>query len=181
LTASRSVRVYSLNVPVPTDVARTASDFVDELPAARARPRGEHTLTVKRLGRDTATPYARLETRVRELLSDQPAFETRVTGIDLFPDPPAGPGPVVYLTVESPPLRALHRRLASAFDPVEGLEGDSYVPHVTVARGGSMERAEALAKRPIDPVTWDVTQLVFWDAERSQPVSRLSLPACGRA
>lgn len=154
-----------------------ASDLADELPGARARPRGQHTLTLKRLGRDTATPYARLETRVRELLSGQPAFEAAVTGVDLFPDPPAGPGPVVYLTVESPPLRALHRTLAMAFDPVEGMEGSSYVPHVTVARGGSMERAEGMAKRSIEPVAWAVTELVFWDAERSQPVSRLSLPA----
>lgn len=169
--------MYSLNIPVPAAVARLASDLAGDLPAARARPRGEHSLVVKRLGEGTATPYARLETRVRELLSGQPAFEARVTGIDLFRDPVAGAGPVVYLRVESPPLVALHRRLLSDFDPVDGMEGESYVPHVTVARGGSIERAEDLADRPIDPVDWDVTELVFWDSEHSQPVSRLSLPA----
>lgn len=169
--------MYSLNVPVPAAVARLASDLAGDIPAARARPRGEHTLLVKRLGGEADTPYARLETRVRELLDGQPAFEARVAGVDLFRDPPAGSGPVVYLRVESPHLVALHRRVVSAFDPVEGMEGDSYVPHVTVARGGAIDRAERLADRLIDPVTWDVTELVFWDGERSQRVSRLSLPA----
>jgi len=169
--------VYSLNVPVPAAVARLASDLASNLPAARARPRGEHTLVVKRLGEGAHTPYPRLEARVRDLLAGQQAFEARVAGVGLFRDPPAGSGPVVYLRIESPPLVALHRRLLPAFDPVEGMEGDAYVPHVTVARSGSLDRAERLADRPVDPITWDVTELVFWDGEHSQPVSRLSLPA----
>jgi len=169
--------VYSLNVPVPAEVARLASDLARELPDARSRQRGEHTLGVKRLETAGEQPYSRLENRVRELLTGQPAFELRVTGVDLFRDAPVGASPVVYLAVESPPLVALHRKLATVFEPIGGIEGDSYTPHVTVGRGGSVELAERLADRPIDPISWDVTELVFWDAEHTQPISRLSLPA----
>jgi 2'-5' RNA ligase len=169
--------VYSLNVPVPAEVARLASDLARELPEARARERGEHTLGVKRLVTTTEQPYSRLENRVRELVTGQPAFELRVTGVDLFREAPVGLSPVVYLTVESPALVALHRKLATTFDPLDGIEGDAYTPHVTVARGGSVELAERLTDRPIDPISWEVTELVFWDAERAQPISRLSLPA----
>lgn len=169
--------MYSLNIPVPTAVATLAGELTRELPGARARPRGEHTLGVKRLGVGKDVAYSRLETQVRELLAGQPAFQVRVTSIEYFPDAPRGPSPVVYLAVDSPPLVELHRKLADIFEPIEGIEGEGYVPHVTVARGGSPEMATRLAQREIEPIRWDVTELVFWDAERNQPVSRLSLPA----
>ena len=166
--------MYSLNVPVPADVARLAADLAMDLPEARPRAREEHTLIAKRLGDDSNLSL--LTARVREHLRGQPPFEVRVSGVDLFRDAAAGPSPVVYLTVESPELVAIHRTLAAEFDPVEGIEGADYVPHVTIARGGSPERAEQLANRSIDPVTWAVTELVVWDAERNLPTTRLSLP-----
>lgn len=169
--------MYSLNVPVPADVAALASRLARELPGATPRARGEHTLLVKRLGDGTETPYNRLETKVREHLTGQPPFEARITAVDYFAPVPRGESPVVYLAVESPELKRLHDRLAEAFDPVDGIEGESYVPHVTIARGGSPELAAQLADRSIEPVSWDVTELVFWDGTRDQPVSRLSLPA----
>jgi len=167
--------VYSLNVPVPGPVGELASELARELPAARARVRGEHTLCVKRLVGDGT--YARLETKAREALAGQPPFRARLAGVSYFADVPTGTAPVVYLAVESPELERLHRRLATTFEPVEGIEGDAYVPHVTVARGGSLARARALAEREIEPVGWTVDALVFWDGERKQPVSRVSLPA----
>jgi 2'-5' RNA ligase len=84
---------------------------------------------------------------------------------------------VVYLAVESPGLRSLHERLCDEFDVVDGVEGDDYTPHVTVARGGERAAAERLVGREIDPVEWTVEELVFHDAERGQSVSRVALPA----
>jgi len=169
--------VYSLNVPVPSRVAALAADIAVELPMARARARGEHTLGVKRLG-GTAGTYDRLEAQTRELLRGQPAFEVRVTDVDIFENPPIGSAPVVYLAVESPELVALHERLAEVFDPVnDQIEGEGYTPHVTVARGGSMETARAVVSRDIEPIEWSVSELVFWDAKHSQTVSSISLPA----
>lgn len=167
--------MYSLNVPVPARVGRLAGDLARHLPSARPRPRGEHTLGVKRLDAGTDLPYSHFEARVRDLLADQESFEVRITGIDYFAEAVTGPSPVVYLSVESHGLRGLHRRLTSAFEPIDGIEGDGYVPHVTVARGGTREMAARLVDRTIQPVSWTVTELLFWDAERSQPVSTLSL------
>lgn len=169
--------MYSLNIPVPGQVAALASDIARDLPQAHARARGEHTLGVKRLSHDADADYHRLEAQVRELLAGQPAFETRITSIEYFPDAPTGTSPVVYLAVESPELRRLHERLADTFEPVDQIEGDGYSPHVTIARGGSMEMARRVTEREIEPVTWTVSELVFWDATHNQPVSTLSLPA----
>ncbi len=168
--------MYSLNVPVPGEVAALASDIARELPAARARSRGEHSLCVKRLdGTGTDVGYSRLEARSREMLADQESFEVSVTGIGYFERPAVGSGPVVYLAVESPELRRLHERLAAVFPPVEGVEGPEYTPHVTVARGGSRRGAERVADRSVEPITWTVSELLFWDATCHQSVSTVSL------
>lgn len=167
--------MYSLNVPVPSAVARLAGDLARDLPEARSRRRGEHTLVCKRLGRGDAATYHELEARAREALAGEPPFEVRVAGVDCFTEAATGASPVVYLTVESPGLEALHERLCDVFDTVDGIEGDDYVPHVTVARGGSVERAADLRERPFEPIEWTVPELAFWDAERSQSVSTVAL------
>jgi len=167
--------VYSLNVPVPGTVASLARDLGTRLGTAELRQRGEHTLVAKRLGRGDAAVYHELEARAREALRGEPPFEVRITGVDVFTDVPRGEGPVVYLAVDSPGLHALHDRLCDRFDPVDDVEGDDYTPHVTVARGGSVERAAGLRDTPFDPVDWTVERLQFWDAEHSQSVSSVSL------
>jgi hypothetical protein len=168
--------VYSLNVPVPGRVAALASDLARELPAARARSRGEHSLCVKRLdGTGTNMGYNRLAARSREALADQGSFEVSVTGVDCFERPAVGSGPVVYLVVESPELRRLHGQLAAVFPPVEGVEGPEYTPHVTVARGGSRRGAARVADHSVEPITWTVSELVFWDAASHRSVSTVSL------
>lgn len=167
--------MYSLNVPVPARVAQLASDLARDLPTARPRTRGEHTLGVKRLGDDE--PYSRLETQVRELLTGQQTFEICIDGVDYFPNAITGPTPVIYLCVDSPELERLHRHLAETFDPIEGIEGEGYTPHVTVARGGRVEEAERIAEREIEPISWTVSELIFWDALHRKSVSTVSLPA----
>lgn len=169
--------MYSLNAAFPSSVPALAGDLAMDLPRARARPRGEHTLVVKRLGSGDHAAYARLEAQARDAVRGTAPFEVRVTGIEQFETAVTGPSPVVYLAVESPGLRALHERLCEAFDAVEGLEGDAYTPHVTIARGGDPAAADRLVERDIEPIEWTVEELVFHDAERGQPVSRLSLPA----
>ncbi|PSP18101.1 phosphoesterase [Halobacteriales archaeon QH_10_67_13] len=163
--------MYSLNVPVPSAVARRADQVAARLPGARRRRRGEHTLVVKRLGE---TGPHRLSARAREVVSGHAPFGARVTRIDRFDSPPAGSGPVVYLAVDSPAIGALHDELSDRFPPVADLEGDAYVPHVTVARGGD-EAAIERVLRPIEPIEWTVAELVVWDSRRGQPVERIAL------
>lgn len=167
---------FSLNVPVPGRVKRLAADLEPDL-YRFDRVRQRHTLIVKRFGERTPAEYATLESRVRRTLSGAPAFEARVAGIDAFEQPVWGPGPVVYLGIESPGLIALHDRLCAAFSTVEEIEGENYTPHVTLARGGSPEMARRLCERGIDPVTWTVEDLALWDGTHKEVVSRVSLPA----
>lgn len=167
--------MYSLNVPVPSSVARLAGKLAREVPRAEERARGEHTFVLKRIEGERSVP--RVRAQVREHLAGQPAFEARVTGIDTFPEATNGPSPVIYLAVESPELRRVHGKLCDLFSPVEGMEEDEYTPHVTIARGGNREAATRLTERSIEPITWTVSGLTIRDARRGEPAGRLSLPA----
>lgn len=161
--------VDSLNVPVPGAVRRLAADLLPEL-SAFDRVRDRPGLVCKRFeGRVDRVA-------VREALAGAPAFEARLDGLGTFTEPPAGPTPVVYLAVESPGLVAAHRRLCEAFPPAEGVEGDAYVPHVTLARGGNADAAAALAGRSVGPVTWTANELVFWDGRHGGPAGTVRLP-----
>ena len=169
--------MLSLNVPLPGAVLALVERLRPTLggfETVRERP----TLVAKRLGRPGPDEAAALESEVRLALAGAPAFEVRVAGVGSFVEPPAGPAPVVYLAVESPGLSDLHRRLVEAFGAVEGLEGDDYVPHVTLARGGDVDLEAALAALEVaaSPVTWTATSLDLWDARHGERAGRVSLP-----
>ncbi len=168
--------MYSVNVPVPGRVSQIAADcwpLLVDFEGIRDR----HTLVVKRFGTRSPDEYGALEREVRETLVGTPTFDARITGVDAFFDPPSGASPVVYLTVESPGLRSLHDRLVDRFGAVSGLEGDEYTPHVTLARGADHDAVDRLLDVEIEPTTWTVTNLVFWDAWREATVTTISLPA----
>ncbi|WP_396611118.1 2'-5' RNA ligase family protein [Haloferax sp. S1W] len=164
--------MHSLNVPVPGQVARVASDLFPYL-APFDRVRDRHTLVCKRF---EESDFDRLRAQLHESLRGAPAFEARVTGVDYFEQPPRGSAPVVYLAVESPGLVSLHEQLVDEFGAIDGLEGDNYVPHVTLARGGSLADARMLAGHDIDPVEWTVSQLDLYDAEFRETAASLTLP-----
>jgi len=166
--------VYSVNVPVPGRVRTLANELYPELVGFET-VREEHSCLLKRLGE--ADHVAQLQHRTHRALEGAPAVEAQITGIDYFAEPPLGSAPVVYLAVESPGLEAIHCDLTETFEVVSGLEGDAYVPHVTLARGGDVAAAKRLAEREIEPITWTVSELEFWDGTYRLPVSRISLPA----
>ncbi|RQH00956.1 2'-5' RNA ligase family protein [Natrarchaeobius oligotrophus] len=166
--------MYSVNVPVPGRVRTLANDLYPELVGFDS-VREDHSCLLKRLG--DADHVSQLQHRAHRALEGTPAVEARIDGIDYFADPPLGAAPVVYLAVESPGLESIHADLTETFDAVDGLEGSDYVPHVTLARGGDAADARRLAGREIEPITWTVSELEFWDGAYRLPVSRVSLPA----
>ncbi|WP_290819110.1 2'-5' RNA ligase family protein [Halovivax sp.] len=166
--------MYSVNVPVPGRIRELAAELYPSLHAFD-RVREDHSCLLKRLGSNG--DVGALQRRTHRALEGAPAVEARVTGIDVFDDPPVGTAPVVYLAVESPGLHSVHADLAEAFEPVAGLEGPDYVPHVTLARGGDESAARRLVEREIEPIRWTVGELEFYDGHRRLPVSRVSLPA----
>ena len=160
--------MYSCNAPVPKRVSRLARGLASG--CLDATPRDRHTLVVKRLGDGNPAGLARL---IRRELAGVGPFEARTDGIDVFRAPPVGRGPVAYLRIESPGLVECHRRLCAEVDPIDGIEGEAYVPHVTVARGGDADR---LVGREFDDVTWTIESLSVWAAEYGEEVERISLP-----
>ncbi|SEH50736.1 2'-5' RNA ligase superfamily protein [Halopenitus malekzadehii] len=184
--------MFSLNVPLPPAVDRLANDRHPDL-VAFDRIRERHTLVCKRLGSDDIRSggggrdggrdpgrsrdraVTRLRERLRPVLTGTDPLDLSITGIGYFEVPVQGPGPVVYLRVESDDLDRVHRRLCGAFDPVTGIEGEEYVPHVTLARGGSIERAQAIADSEMDPIEWRARSLTIYDAEFREPAGTVSL------
>lgn len=159
---------------MPGKLLRVANDLRPAL-AGLDSVRERHTLVVKRLG--PLADHAQLEAEARQTLRGAPKFEARVAGLGAFDEPAAGHGPVVYFAVESPRLVELHERLAETFGAIEGIEGEAYIPHITLGRGGSPERVQQLLATELEPVTWTVGELVFFDARHGEVVSRVRLPA----
>lgn len=177
--------MFSLNVPVPPAVDQFADELHPQL-AAFGRIRERRSLCLKRFrvsdvnGPGGPTPekerlLAELRERLRPLLAGAERFDVRLTGIDYFGVPTEGSGPVVYLEAESEGLMRLHRRLCAAFDPIEGLEGDDYIPHVTLARGGTIDDAVELAEMEIEPIEWRVHALEIYDPDFRVPAATIQL------
>ncbi|WP_096390302.1 2'-5' RNA ligase family protein [Halopenitus persicus] len=196
--------MFSLNVPLPPAVDRLANDRHPDL-VAFDRIRERHTLVCKRFesavlddgggfnggsgfnggggvrggdrdpGRARDRAVTRLRERLRPVLAGTDPLDLSITGIGYFEEPARGPGPVVYLRVDGDDLVRLHRRLCRAFEPVSGIEGEAYVPHVTLARGGPVDRAQALAESEIDRIDWRARSLTIYDPDFREPAGTVSL------
>lgn len=167
--------MYSLNVPLPGAVRRQLDSLRPGL-AGFETVREEPTLVVKRFGDLSPDEFEHVVSEARLALADVPAFEAQIDGLGIFEDPPSGPAPVVYLAVDSPELEQLHALLVDTFGAMEGLEGEAYVPHVTVARGGDTDALDSIHARDLESIIWTVTELWFWNARRSVRAGRVSLP-----
>jgi hypothetical protein len=163
--------VFSLNVAAPGRVKRLAAELHPRL-AAFERVRERHSLVCKRFEHES---YDRLSERVRRVLDGSPAVAARVTAIESFENPVRGPGPVVYLAVSSPGLVAMHERLVAEFGATPALEGDEYVPHITLARGAGRTGKTGLRALDIDPIEWTISELHFYDAAHGERVGSLPL------
>jgi 2'-5' RNA ligase len=162
--------VYSLNAPVPPEVETIARERQADLPGGW-RPRDRLTLVVKRVG-EGETDHRALARRASEALSGASPCRARLGGVGTFA---TGNGPVAYLRVDSPALERLHRRLCRSFDVVPGIEGEDYVPHVTLGRGGDPDAVAALRDREVEPVEWTVSDLLLWSNRWREPVASIPL------
>nr|WP_233265082.1 2'-5' RNA ligase family protein [Halomarina oriensis] len=159
-----------MNAPIPADVETVARELQADLPEG-CRPRDRLTLVVKRVG-EGETDHRELAGRAREALSGASASHARLGGVGTFGDEN---GPVVHLRVESPDLERLHRRLCRSFDPVPDIESENYVPHVTLGRGGDAGAGTSFCEREVEPVEWQVSDLLLWSNRWREPVTSLAL------
>jgi len=170
--------VYSLNVPLPPPVRALFREFRPHLVGFESvRDPRTATLVVKRLDAADRREYLRAERDANAALRGAPAFEARIDDVGVFDDPTAGPGPIVYLAVESPGLRRVHRQLVDDLGRIEDLEGDDYTPHVTLARDGPRRAVERVRDVDFDPVTWTVDEIEFYDANVNERIEAVPLPA----
>jgi len=164
-----------VNLRVPPAVERLADRLHPTLTRFE-QVRERHTLVVKRIEAETwREGRGGVRERLRRVLDETKPFPVRIDELDYFANPPDGRGPVVYLAVKSEGIRQLHRRLCQEFPVVEDLEGESYVPHVTLARGGSVADAERVAETAIEPVEWTAKRALTWDREHREAVDRFRL------
>lgn len=166
--------MYSLNVPLPAAVRREVESLRPALSGFET-VRETPTLVVKRFGPASPVERQAIESEVRLALVDVEPFEARLDGVGTFEAPVSGPAPVAYLAVESPSLVELHGRLVDRFGSVEGLEGDDYVAHVTLARGGDAAALDGLDDGCVAPVEWTVSELWLWDGSAGRPDGRVAL------
>ncbi|OYR41749.1 phosphoesterase [Halorubrum sp. Ib24] len=194
--------MFSLNVPLPPAVGDLAADLHPKL-SGFDRVRDRHTLVCKRLGVDNVPDRVASAARpgpedvgsaaepsppkpdalealrgdLRPLLSGTDPFEVAATGIDVFDAPASGSRPVVYLAVESEVLVRLHQRLCAAYGAIEGIEGDDFVPHVTLARGGNPAPGVVadLVGAAVDPIRWRVHALDLYDPEFREVAATIDL------
>lgn len=181
--------MFSLNVPLPPAVARLAADLHLKQ-SGFGRLRDRHTLVCKRFGVEDVpdrvgsgagapkpAALAALREDLRPLLAGTDPLDVAVTGLDVFDAPASGSRPVAYLAVESNALARLHHQLCAAYDAVEGIEGDDYVPHVTVARGGNPEPGVVadLVSAEIDPIRWRVGAMEVYDPEFREVAATIEL------
>ncbi len=168
--------MYSLNAPAPSAVDTIFERFRESLQAfdvVRTSP----TLLVKRFGPRSLADLSTLEGSLDDALSGWGPIEARANEIDAFLDPPDGPAPVVYLAIDSPGLEALHRHLVAEFGVgPEVIEGDQYVPHITLARGGHRTDLRSLTSASIDPIRWTIEELHLRDVTYDQPARQFHLP-----
>ncbi|MGQ3330017.1 2'-5' RNA ligase family protein [Halorubrum sp. FL23] len=195
--------MFSLNVPLPPAIDRITTDLQSKL-SGFDRVRERHTLVCKRFGVDdvpdrvanadastaaSADPTSRnpspprpdaldaLRADLAPLLAGTDPFPVAVTGIGVFDAPASGSGPVIYLAVESDALVRIHRRLCAAYGAVDGIEGDDFDPHVTVARGGNPHSGVVadLVAAEFEPIRWRVHALDLYDPEFREVAATIDL------
>lgn len=169
--------MYSLNVPVPRAVETRRDELAPSLERFQT-VRDPLTLVVKRFGDRPPASVDALQRRLEELLADWAPLAAHIDRIEAFESPAGGPAPVVYLAVDSPGIEALHHALVERFGTADvAIEGDAYVPHVTLARGGPLQGLDAVTGPLECPIEWTVEALELWSVRHEQPVATLSLGA----
>ena len=174
---------YSLNVPLPGAIYDRLHGLLPHLQGCTQRRR-DPTLVCKRLsatGEAEPPAVGHLRTELAPVITAAGAALTggcavTIAGVGTFETPPSGAAPVLYLAVDSPDLLRLHRALCAQLEPVAGIEGPAYVPHVTVARGCPPASIADATAASVAPLSFHVDALELYDSRYRAAVTRFALP-----
>lgn len=171
-----STDVYSLNAAIPAAAIEQRDELLEHLESFET-VRDPLTLVIKRFGTPDSTALSSLERSLGEVLNEWGPMRAEIDGIDLFMDPPSGPSPVIYLGVSSHGLEALHRDLVDRFGVVDpAIEGENYIPHITIARGGPRVAIDELRDISLETHQWTIETVMLWSSRHDKPVKQFSLP-----
>lgn len=102
---------------------------LDEFSSIAIAPTEYHHITIKQIG-EYSEDIDQISQKIQTVLSKQDTFEISLTGVDVFPN-------CVYIPVEdeSNNLNEFHESICSIEElSINGFEGDSYKPHMTVGK-----------------------------------------------
>ena len=162
--------MWSLNVSIPQNIIRAIEEVTLGV-------RGweeiceEPTLVIKRFEKKDLDGHVKSE--IRFLLESVEPFGIEIGNLERFDVAERGSSPVLYLEIKSPGVKALHENLIDIFGSVEGVEGENYIPHITIARGGSGDYIE-FSGLSCD-TGWTVEMLEFWDGGERKKRSKIIL------
>ena len=135
----------------------------------------EPTLVIKRFERKDLDGH--MESEIKFLLENVEPFNVKIGNLKKFDVAVRGSSPVLYLEIKSPGMKALHETLVSAFGCVKGIEGENYIPHITLARGGGKEDIN-FSVLP-GSTQWTAKMLEFWDRDKRRKKNKIILEKNG--
>ena len=162
--------MWSLNVSIPQNIVRAIEEITLGVKGWEEICE-EPTLVIKRFEKKDLDGHVKSE--IRFLLENVEPFGIEIGNLERFDVAERGSSPVLYLEVKSPEVKALHENLVDVFGSVEGIEGENYIPHITIARGGSGDYIE-FSGLSCD-TGWIVEMLEFWDRGERKKRSKIIL------
>ncbi len=170
LYESEGIFVWSLNVSIPQNIVRAIGEVTSEL-GQGGEVNEELTLVIKRFEKRDLDGH--LESEIKILLENVEPFVVEIGNLKMFDVADRGTSPVLYLEVKSRGIKLLHETLVSSFGCVEGVEGENYIPHITIARGDGV--------RGVDfsdfscSTRWTAEILEFWDRNKRKKKNKVIL------
>ena len=162
--------MWSLNVSMPQNIVRAIKEVTLGV-SGWEEICEDPTLVIKRFEKGDVDGH--VESEIRLLLEGVEPFDIEIGNLERFDVAERGSSPVLYLEVKSPGMKALHETLVDVFGSVKGVEGENYIPHITIARGGSGDYIE------FDGLScdteWTVEMLELWNRDGRKKKNKIIL------
>ncbi|HIJ12598.1 MAG TPA: 2'-5' RNA ligase family protein [Halobacteriales archaeon] len=162
--------MWSLNVSIPQGIVRA----IGEITPVLGRGEGiveEPTLVIKRFEKEDLDGH--IESEIKFLLENVEPFIVEIGNLEMFEVADRGTSPVRYIEVKSIGIKVLHETLVSVFGCVKGVEGENYIPHITIARGSGAKNLDFSDFS--GPIQWTANTLEFWDRDKRKRKNKVIL------
>ncbi len=162
--------MWSLNVSIPQGIVRAIEEMA---PVSRGWEEivEEPTLVIKRFEKEDLDGH--IESEIKFLLENVEPFTVEIGNLEMFEVADRGTSPVLYIEVKSIGMKLIHETLVSVFGCVKGVEGENYIPHITIARGSGVKNIDFSDFS--GPTWWTAKTLEFWDGDKRKKKNQVML------